>query len=453
MVRAPSVHGNEGEKNKVQVMEDSLKGKLLAHEWFMFFTGCTMAAILFPLTATTVASTVLWDGLDRGFRGRPQDGVVMTAAKWITEKTDFLGRPFVRNQKDGFIFHIVFLLGVVVPALFLWSFKYTMENGFNPYLCFAYHVFRLGPYFMNFAYCYTMCHKEGHSQLGLFRGILAKPMSAVFNWWIGLFFGVMPSSFVYGHSINHHKYNNGPGDVVTTSDKPRDNFRNFMCYLPRWGLYSINASTVIQFAKEGQYSTCLKMLMGNVWFAAWFAAFASINPQFALWYVLFPVGENILLLACINWTWHAFLNPDDPEDEFVGSVTILDGPINVLQEDYHVVHHQYPGAHWSSHETRYEHHAKMGDYDKTPATVFRNTHAFELFALIVLREYDELAKKFVVKDSSLSHEDKKAILQQRLRTCWWGPRRNLNIKLQGKEIGNHDHGHLVKRSGVQLNEE
>lgn len=25
-----------------------------------------------------------------------------------------------------------------------------------------------------------------------------------------------------GHSINHHKYNNGPSDVVSTADKPRD---------------------------------------------------------------------------------------------------------------------------------------------------------------------------------------------------------------------------------------
>lgn len=449
--RARSVNMNEGEKEARIVKEsvDPLQGKLLPREWGMFTAGCVMAGILFPLTATTVASTVLWDAIDRGFRGRPQDGVVMTAAKWVTEKTDFMGRPFMRNPKDGFVIHILFLLGIVIPGLFLWSFLYTLENGFNPYLCFAYHVFRLGPYFMNFAYCYTMCHKEGHTQLGLFKGILAKPMSMVFNWWIGLFFGVMPSSFAYGHSINHHKYNNGPFDVVTTSDKPRDNFRNFMSYLPRWALYSINVSTVIQFFKEGQYMTCIKMLLGNLWWATWFSVFYSQNPQFAIWYVAFPVGENVLLLACINWTWHAFLNPEDPEDEFIGSVTILDGPISVLQEDYHVVHHQYPGAHWSTHEQRYESHFKAGEYTTKPATIFRDTHAFELFALIVLREYDELAKKFVDHSGTISHDDKKLILQQRLRTCWWGPRANLDIKLQGKELGNHDAGHLVARKGVK----
>ena len=28
-----------------------------------------------------------------------------------------------------------------------------------------------------------------------------------------------------GHSINHHKYNNGPADVLSTCDRPRDDWR------------------------------------------------------------------------------------------------------------------------------------------------------------------------------------------------------------------------------------
>ena len=46
------------------------------------------------------------------------------------------------------------------------------------------------------------------------------------------------------------------------------------------------------------------------------------------------------MLACIQWCWHGFVDPQDPENPFVGSITLLDGPINVLGEDYHVVHHQ-----------------------------------------------------------------------------------------------------------------
>ena len=40
------------------------------------------------------------------------------------------------------------------------------------------------------------------------------------------------------------------------------------------------------------------------------------------------------------------------------SITILHGPINVLNEDAHVVHHQYPGAHWTQHPDLMRKHTK-----------------------------------------------------------------------------------------------
>ncbi len=82
---------------------------------------------------------------------------------------------------------------------------------------------------------------------------MSKFFGGIFNWWIGVFYGVMPSSFTYGHSINHHKYNNGPNDVVSSADKPRDNFLLFVAYVPRFFFYAINVSTVHQFWIEGLY--------------------------------------------------------------------------------------------------------------------------------------------------------------------------------------------------------
>ena len=34
----------------------------------------------------------------------------------------------------------------------------------------------------------------------------------------------------------------------------------------------------------------------------------------------------------------------------------------------------------------------------------------------------------------------KLLLQSRLRSCWWGPRADVNLKLKGTEVGNHDSG-------------
>ena len=78
---------------------------------------------------------------------------------------------------------------------------------------------------------------------------------------------------------------------------------------------------------------------------AWLSTVSYVvSPSFAVAYVLFPVAEAGILLAAVNWSWHAFLEPSDPENEYVQSITILDGAINVLEEDFHVVHHQVCGV-------------------------------------------------------------------------------------------------------------
>merc|ERR1719421_702544 len=129
--------------------------------------------------------------------------------------------------------------GIFVPLMFAMAWWHHSIYGFSVAAFLVYHVIRIGPYFMNFAYVYTLCHKEGHSRRGLWKGNYNNlVLRNFFNWWIGLFYGVLPSSFAYGHSINHHRYNNGPNDIITTSDKPRDNYLCFIAYLPRWLLYA-----------------------------------------------------------------------------------------------------------------------------------------------------------------------------------------------------------------------
>jgi hypothetical protein len=251
----------------------------------------------------------------------------------INEATHFATKLFVRNPSDSFVVNLVFLQGVIIPCIFYLAFLHNEAQGFSLLLCFAYHVFRIGPYFMGFAYYYTMCHKEGHSQRGVFAKEYHNLVSKnIFNWWISLFFGVMPAAFAFGHSLNHHRYDNGSLDVVTTADKPRDSIVNFVAYLPRWTLYSLNISSIYQFATEGNLRVALSMVGGCFYWWGWFAWWASSSLPFAVGYVLYPFAENILLLAAINWSWHAFNDPDNSGDEYVTSLTILDGPMNILNE-------------------------------------------------------------------------------------------------------------------------
>jgi len=406
-------------------------------EWISFLSGVVLLVLVGPPVGIVVFTSMIWEGVDRGFRGGFVDsgqelsGVIFTAfIPWLERMTNKFNSQFVKKSEDAYMMNCIFGYGVLIPLLFFGCAWHAQQNDGAVHfgLAYVYHVLRIGPYFMNFAYVYTLCHKEGHS----FSGLYAKSyndytcLRMVFNWWIGMFYGVLPATFAYGHSINHHKYNNAEEDVITTSDKPRDNFFNWVAYLPRYFLYAFNVSTISAFVREKNWNIVSKVFFGSVWFLGWcYIWIVLVGPVFTLTYVAFPFFEAGVLLAAVNWSWHVFIDPDDPENEFVQSVTILDGCINVLNEDAHVVHHQYPGVHWTEHPKFVEKH--WDNYVDNRASVFRGTHAFEIFGMAVARDYDALAKKFVdikgARDGCpMTHTERVDLIKSRLRSCWWGPR-------------------------------
>jgi hypothetical protein len=325
----------------------------------------------------------------------------------------------------------ILAFGVGIPALFFYCLNYTMTNGFNYYMAFAYNVFRIGPYFMNFAYVYTLCHKEGHSHTGLYKEPYNKVLRYVWNWWIGFFYGVCPATFAIGHTKNHHKYNNGPLDILSTGDMQRDSFWNWVRYIPRFFLYALNITTIQQFYAEGNIQLVNQMFYGSAIY--WLGVFMvyKCSPLFCLAYVIYPLFEQTILLCAINWSWHAMIDPDEPDNQFVNSMTLFGDQVNVLNEDYHVVHHQYPAAHWKDHPDLYElNKADYVDKNGKIASMFNDTHAMEMFFLCMLGEYEKLAEKFVDPTGKLTMEEKIQMMKDRLRTCTWGPHKSPNAKPQ-----------------------
>jgi len=173
--------------------------------------------------------------------------------------------------------------------------------------------------------------------------------------------------------------------------------------------------------------------------------------------LVYPLLESGIFLACTNWSWHAYIDPNDVTNEYVQSITIVNGEMNILNEDAHVVHHQYPGVHWTDHPKLLEKHGESYG-DNTPGSVFFHTHAFELFFFAVTRNYGALADRFVgdVKDpktgkylnlgfssqtkpeGSLPREEVIQLLKDRLRVCWWGPRAKAGTeagRILAKDLG------------------
>ena len=119
-------------------------------------------------------------------------------APWVNCATHEFNARLVKHPADSFMVNCLLAQGVVIPVVFAACAHWTLRSGvLSPALCFAYHVLRIGPYFMQFAYYYTLCHKEGHTVRGFFA--VDGPWDFAFNWWCALFFGVMPAAFAFGH--------------------------------------------------------------------------------------------------------------------------------------------------------------------------------------------------------------------------------------------------------------
>lgn len=381
----------------------------------LHFFGILFLVITLPPVACVVGTCTLWYYMDP-IIGRVAPKVV-----------DFIGSYLgfiVRKKEDHFLVATLLLQAVCVPLFCLYCFHQYTLHGFSASLAFLYHLVRIGPFFTNFAYAYTLCHKEGHtSRIGFFNSPYNYCLSHVWNWWIGIFYGVLPSTFAYGHSLNHHKWNNDEMDVITTWDRSRDSFWNYLRYLPRWVMYHSNISSIYTFYQEGNTNVVIKMIAGTVYYALVFGVILRASPLFALVYFAYPLGESILLLSCINWSWHCFLDPDI-NNVYASSITILEGEsnTNILNEDYHVVHHQYPGAHWTQHPILYAKHKQ--DYIDKKATIFLKTHAMEIFFFAILQKYDLFADKWVDLSGTMTRQDKEDLIKTRLRTVSWGAHKN-----------------------------
>jgi hypothetical protein len=130
--------------------------------------GLLILGAIAPFIGPVLVASLLWEAIDRGFDGgfvasnKELSGFLMSGVvPWLNRNTKDFNSRFVKHPEDHFIMNCIYSQGVGVPLLFGFAFWFTKTHGFSLSLCFVYHVLRIGPYFMQFAYFYTLCHKEG----------------------------------------------------------------------------------------------------------------------------------------------------------------------------------------------------------------------------------------------------------------------------------------------------
>ncbi|KAF4671753.1 hypothetical protein FOL47_001251 [Perkinsus chesapeaki] len=378
----------------------------------------SLLLITAPLTASLIATTILiYAILNRLMWGALTPKRIRESIKNKgTAALKTIARS-IMTQERSYIYLPAHVLAFVVPTFMLYI--YIMErrspyDGWfmvNPTHFLTYHLFRMGPYFTFFACTHAMVHIEAHASVPMFKGRW-RIFNRIIEWWSFMFYGGVPEGYKVGHNKVHHKYNNGILDDSATLEYDRRSPLQFVAYLGKFYLFWSGLSVSWHLYGRGEKALAWKQFRGTLVYYGIMAMMLLVNWRFALAYWVYPHLEAVTLLAAINYTWHAWVDPKDPDNDYITSITILDGHYNTFEADFHVVHHQHPTLWYADHPKMFE--KEIETYKKHKATVFRGTQAFEIFILIITNNLDRLATLFVDLSGQMSHSEIKELLEYRM---------------------------------------
>jgi len=402
-----------------QTLNSAATGTALSDrlKYALFLMATSVLLLPVPWLAVVIAFTMLWHGMIGWTYGTGP-------AKWIRSKADaltlWLARRTMKDERDRPYLYSYIGIGLFAPLLFLGSYYLQVEyldanatwGWKNWAAALGYNVLNYGPYFVFFSQVATMIHKEGHMPKGVFK----EPFRMLNNFHghvLSLLYGHVPQGYPMGHMRIHHKHDNAAEDVTSTIYYDRSQAARFLIYLFEFALFWTGISVARYHYRKGRKKEFWKMLAGMGVFYGFMAVVMSLNFWFGVAYLLIPHLSCILLLAAINYTWHAWTDPAEPKNIYKNSVTVLNGHYNVYNEDYHVEHHKRPQTHWTEYPKNYQRH--LEEYRTNRAIVFQDTQAFELFFLILFNDLEKMADKFVDLNGDMSREEVIALLRHRLR--------------------------------------
>ncbi len=235
-------------------------------------------------------------------------------------------------------------------------------------------------------------------------------------WVIGPFCGETPDTYFAHHMGMHHREGNLHADLSSTMRFQRDSFLHWLRYYGRFMLLGL-AELTRYHLRGGRSRMARRVVVGELSFITLVLLLGYfVSWQAALVVFVIPVLVVRALMMAGNWGQHAFVDPDEPDNDFKSSITCINTRYNrrCFNDGYHIIHHLKPALHYSEMDEEFDNNIQL--YGKQDAIVFDGYDFFEVWLLLMTKRYKKLARAFVRLPGAPERNDDEVIslLKRRL---------------------------------------
>ena len=322
----------------------------------------------------------------------------------------YFGKKFIKYLHDErdlpFIFFMIQISLTFVPLAFV---AFFIDNTSWLWWCvFVLYggglVFYAGPFIL-------MMHNTSHRPF-------FKPEYKIWNryipWILCPFMGQSPDTYFSHHIGMHHVENNLEQDLSSTMKYQRDSFIDFMRYF--LSFLFVGVIDLVNYLKNTKKNLLRRRaIKGELFFLLLSAVLLFVNFRATMLVFVLPMIIVRFSMMMGNWAQHAFIDPDNPENNYQNSITCINSVYNrrCYNDGYHIGHHIRPNLHWT--EMPIDFLQNIESYKKHRAIVFEKIDYFQIWLYLMLKRYDWLAHNFVNIGNQFN-SDEEAISFMKYRT-------------------------------------